>query len=93
MGHEVVVFQILDPREIDLDFAGEIEFEALEQRDHRVRLEPAHIRGDYRTRLEAWRAALRRDCRRQLVDLVEITTDTAFERGLGAYLRKRRRLY
>jgi len=93
MGHEVVVFQILDPREIDLDFAGEVEFESLEDRDRRVRLEPAHVRGDYRARREAWRGALRRDCRRQLVDLVEITTDTAFERGLGAYLRKRRRLY
>ena len=93
MGHEVVVFQVLDPRELDLDFAGEIEFESLEERGHRVRLEPAHVRHDYRRRLEEWRATLRRDCRRQLVDLVEISTDTPFERGLGAYLRKRRRLY
>jgi len=28
-----------------------------------------------------------------LVDLVEITTDTPFEKGLGAYLQKRRRMY
>lgn len=93
MGHEVVVFQILDPRELDLDFAGEVEFEALEQPGRRVRLEPAHFRGEYRGRLEAWRGELRRECRRQLVDLVEITTDQPFERGLGAYLRKRRRMY
>lgn len=93
MGHEVIVFQILDPRELDLDFSGEVEFEALEEPGRRVRLEPSHLRGDYRRRLDDWRDALRRDCRRQLVDLVEITTDTPFERGLGAYLRKRRRLY
>ncbi len=93
MGHEVVVFHILDPRELDLGFAGEVEFEALEEPDRRLRLEPSHLRGDYVARLEAWRGALRRDCRRQLVDLVEITTDTSFERGLGAYLRKRRRMY
>ncbi|MBE0566207.1 MAG: DUF58 domain-containing protein [Krumholzibacteria bacterium] len=93
MGHEVVVFQILDPRELDLDFAGEVEFEALEQPGRRVRLEPAHVRGEYRGRLDAWRGELRRECRRQLVDLVEITTDAPFERGLGAYLRKRRRMY
>jgi len=30
-GHEVLVFQILDPVEISLDFAGEVEFEALEK--------------------------------------------------------------
>ncbi|MFN2371322.1 MAG: DUF58 domain-containing protein [Candidatus Krumholzibacteriia bacterium] len=93
MGHEVVVFHILDPRELDLDFPGEVEFAALEQPGRRVRLEPAHVGGEYRGRVDAWRAELRRECRRQLVDLVEITTDTPFERGLGAYLRKRRRLY
>lgn len=92
-GHEVIVFQILDPREVDLDFRGEIEFEALEEPGRRVRLEPAHLRDVYRERFENWREELRRDCRRQRVDLVEITTDTPFARGLGAYLRKRRRLY
>jgi hypothetical protein len=92
-GHEVIVFQILDPRELDLDFRGEVEFEALEEPGRRVRLEPAHMRDAYRERFDAWRSELRRDCRGQRVDLVEITTDTPFARGLGAYLRKRRRLY
>jgi uncharacterized protein (DUF58 family) len=92
-GHEVMVFHILDPREVDLDFAGEVEFEALEEPGRRVRLEPAHMRDGYRERVDRWRETLRRECRRQLVDLVEITTDTPFERGLGAYLRKRRRMY
>lgn len=92
-GHEVIVFQILDPREVDLDYRGEVEFEALEEPGRRVRLEPAHLRDAYRVRFEAWREELRRECRRQRVDLVEITTDTPFARGLGAYLRKRRRLY
>ncbi|RKZ14979.1 DUF58 domain-containing protein, partial [bacterium] len=92
-GHEVVVFQILDPREVDLDFAGEVEFEDLERPGHRLRVEPAHLAASYRRRHSAWRDTLRRECRRQLVDLVEVTTDTPFERSLGAYLRKRKRLY
>ena len=92
-GHEVVVFQILDPREITLDFHGEVEFESLEQPGQKVRLEPAHMRSGYRERFDGWRDALRWECRRQLVDLVEITTDTPFARGLGAYLQKRRRMY
>jgi uncharacterized protein (DUF58 family) len=92
-GHEVVVFQILDPREIDLDFQGEVEFESLEEPGRKIRLEPAHMRDGYIERFDAWRGALRRECRRQLVDLVEITTDSPFEKGLGAYLQKRRRLY
>jgi uncharacterized protein (DUF58 family) len=92
-GHEVVVFQLLDPRETDLGFTGEVEFEALEEAGRKIRVEPDHLRDRYRDRFGAWRRDLRRECRRQLVDLVEITTDTPFARGLGAYLQKRRRLY
>ncbi len=92
-GHEVVVFQILDPRELDLDFHGEVEFESLEEPGRRIRLEPSHMRESYRQRFDQWQEMLRRECRRQLVDLVEITTDTPFEKGLGAYLQKRRRMY
>ncbi len=92
-GHEVIVFQILDPREIALDFHGEVEFESLEQPGQKVRLEPAHMRESYRERFDQWRHDLRHECRRQLVDLVEISTDTPFEKGLGAYLQKRRRMY
>lgn len=92
-GHEVVVFQILDPRELDLDFSGEVEFVSLEEPGRSVRMEPAHHQEGYRRKVGAWRRELRRECRRQLVDLVEITTDTPFEKGLGAYLQKRRRMY
>jgi uncharacterized protein (DUF58 family) len=92
-GHEVVVFQILDPREMDLDFDGEVEFESLEEPGRLIRLEPAHLADGYRRRFADWQDTLRRECRRQLVDLVEITTDTPFEKGLGAYLQKRRRMY
>jgi uncharacterized protein (DUF58 family) len=92
-GHEVVVFQILDPREIDLDFSGEVEFESLEEPGRKIRLEPSHMGEGYRQSFQSWQDTLRRECRRQLVDLVEITTETPFEKGLGAYLQKRRRLY
>jgi uncharacterized protein (DUF58 family) len=92
-GHEVIVFQILDPREVDLAFRQEREFVALEEPSRRVRTEPAHIGAEYRERFERWRDHLRRECRRQLVDLVEITTETPFETALYAYLQKRRRLY
>jgi uncharacterized protein (DUF58 family) len=92
-GHEVIVFQILDPREVDLAFRREREFFSLEEPERRLRSDPAHIRAHYRERFAAWRSDLRRECRRQLVDLVEITTDTPLETALLAYLQKRRRLY
>ncbi len=91
-GHEVLVFQILDPREIDLDFSGEVEFESLEQPGQKVRVEPAHMRIGYQEKFLAWQTHLRRECRRQKIDLVQLTTDTAFDKGLGMYLQKRRRM-
>jgi uncharacterized protein (DUF58 family) len=92
-GHEVLVLQILDPREIDLDFPGEVEFTDLEHPDRRLRTEPAHVRESYRQRLEAWRRRLRAECRRHLVDLVELRTDAPVAQALGAYLAKRGRLH
>ena len=92
-GHEVIVFQILDPRELDLGYHGEIEFVALEDPEQKVRLEPDHLRGGYLQNLDRWRDMLRRGCRQQRVDLVEVTTETDFAKSLSAYLHKRRRLY
>lgn len=92
-GHEVIVFRILDPRETDLDFRRELELEDLERPERRVRVDPAQAAADYRERFRAWRDRLRRECRRQLVDLVELTTDTPVETALLACLGKRGRLF
>ena len=92
-GHEVIVFQILDPREVDLAFRREREFVALEDPERKVRTDPAQIRSAYQQQFDRWRHQLRHECRRQLVDLVEITTETPLENALHAYLRKRKRLY
>jgi len=91
-GHEVIVFQILDPRELDLDYRHDTRFEDLEHPGESVRLDPAGIAADYRRRVVAWREGLRRELRGQRVDLVELTTDQPFDRALLAYLLKRRRL-
>lgn len=91
-GHEVIVFQILDPRELDLDYRRESRFIDLEHPGRTLRLEPAHVKAAYAERVEAWRARLRKDCRRRRIDLVEMVTDTPFDRALLAYLGKRKRM-
>jgi uncharacterized protein (DUF58 family) len=92
-GHEVVVFHILDPAEVSLDYSGDIEFEDLEQPGTSIRCEPAHGRQAYMEAMAAWRTDLRDACHSQHIDLVEMTTDQTFDQGLGAYLHKRRRMY
>ena len=91
-GHEVIAFHLLDPREIDLGFSGDTRFVDLERPRDSIRLQPEHVRAQYRELLEDWRRSLRRDARQQRVDMVEITTDTPFASALLAYLNKRRRM-
>ena len=91
-GHEVIVFHVLDPREMDLGFRGDVRLEDLERPGRAVEVLPSLEGREYRRRVAAWRERLRRDCRRHHVDLVETPTDQPFARALLAYLVKRRRL-
>lgn len=90
--HEVIVFQILDPREIDFGFRREALFSDLERPGEEILLDPALARSVYRERIAVWRDRLRDACRRHAVELVELTTETPFERALLEYLSRRRRV-
>ncbi|HYM80280.1 MAG TPA: DUF58 domain-containing protein, partial [Candidatus Limnocylindria bacterium] len=89
--HEVIVFHILDPAEVDFPYTDTATFVDLESGD-RLTTEPWEIARRYRERLEAWSEQYRRVCRENLVDYVRIDTRTPFDRALLAYLEKRARL-
>jgi len=89
--HEVIVFHILDPDEIEFPFHDTSTFVDLES-GTRLTTEPWEIGARYRERLEAWRERYRRACREQLVDYVPLDTRTPFDRALLAYLEKRAKL-
>jgi len=89
--HEVIVFHILDPREIDLNFRDEVEFEDLET-GRRLRLEPAFLRDQYKSDVAAWIDKMERACRNFQIDYNLLRTDTPFDQALTAYLGKRLRL-
>jgi uncharacterized protein (DUF58 family) len=89
--HEVIVFHVLDPREVDLDYRDEVEFEDLES-GKRIRMEPAFMRGQYARDVRSWIDRLERGCRNHQIDYNLVTTDTPFDQALTAYLGKRQRL-
>lgn len=90
--HEMVVFQILDPDELDFPFRSRTQFRSLEARSHQRTVDPAHLRRAYLEKLEQFRQQLSLGCHRQRIDLVPLTTDTPYAEALAAYLRLRRRL-
>jgi uncharacterized protein (DUF58 family) len=89
--HEVVVFHILDPDELDFPYTDASTFVDMET-GARLTTQPWEIAKTYRARLEAWTAQYRRQCREQLIDYVLLDTRTPFDQALLAYLGKRTRL-
>lgn len=90
-NHEVIVFHILDPDEIEFPYHDTATFVDLESGE-RLTTEPWEIGARYRERLAEWQDQYRRACREQLVDYVPLDTRTPFDRALLAYLEKRARL-
>lgn len=90
-GHEVIVFHVLDPREMDVDYHEAVEFEDMET-GQKLRVEPAFLREQFKKDVRAWVDALERGCRNHRIDYHLLRTDTTFDRALTAYLGKRTRM-
>lgn len=90
-GHEVIVFHLLDPDEIEFPYTDSATFVDLESGE-RLTTEPWEIAKRYRETLAAWTDHYRRACREQRMDYVQLDTRTPFDRALLAYLEKRARL-
>lgn len=90
-GHEVIVFHLLDPDEIEFPYTDSATFVDLESGE-RLTTEPWEIAKRYRERLGQWTDHYRRACREQRMDYVQLDTRTRFDRALLAYLEKRARL-
>ncbi len=89
--HEVILFHVLDPAELDFPFAGNVTFEDMETSE-RVAL-PAHLfQEEYRKRLALWLDEYRRRCAEERIDYVQARTDEPFDWLLARYLAKRARL-
>lgn len=90
--HEVLVFQVLDPDEVDFPFSGRMRFRNLEQLDQQEDIDAISLRAAYRQSFDAHQKQLRDGCGRARIDHVVMTTDTPVADGLARYLANRRRL-
>ena len=86
--HEVIVFNVLDPAEIDFPFRGLIEFRDMET-GRKMQLRAEVIRDEYRARLQEFLDGYRQDASQAGVDYQMVSTAAPYELMLAAYLRKR----
>jgi uncharacterized protein (DUF58 family) len=90
-GHEVIVFHLLHPREMDVDYREAVEFEDMETGE-KLRVEPQFLRDQFRRDVKNWVDTLERGCRNRQIDYHLLRTDTPFDVALTAYLGKRARM-
>ncbi|MDI6809085.1 MAG: DUF58 domain-containing protein [Candidatus Eisenbacteria bacterium] len=90
--HEVVVFHILDPYELEFSYPEEAEFVDMET-GRGITTHPLEIAQGYQARLKEWTNIYMRTCRENLIDYHLIDTSTPFDRALIGYLKKRKSLY
>ena len=88
---EVIVFHILDRKELEFDFNTRTKFLDMESGDEVV-TEPWHIRSSYTDLVSELQSYYRKDCRENLIDYFPIFTDQDLDRSITEYLNKRKKL-
>ncbi len=88
--HDVVVFHVLDPAELDFPFQQTTLFKGLEQLPD-VLSDPRALRKAYLAEFNAFLRQVQAGCRAQHADYVQVRTDQNLEVALSAYLSGRLR--
>lgn len=86
--HDVVVFHIQDPAEVEFDFEGAAIFRDLETGEE-LEVDPQAVRALYREQMEGLQQFLVRQLREAGVDYEPINTQQPYDLALAAYLKRR----
>lgn len=90
MGHDLVLFHVMDRAEIDFTFDKAAHFRDAETGAERF-VDPAAARATYLENLQVHREFIRRACERQGIEYHWAPTDTPLEQVLFEFLSKRAR--
>jgi uncharacterized protein (DUF58 family) len=89
--HEVVVFHILDPYEIRMQFDREAVFVDMETGE-RLQTQPWFIRNAYGEGIAEWMNRFKLECREHRIDYVPLETSASYADALFRYLVMRKRI-
>ena len=86
--HEVIVFHVLDPAELDFPFWDTTLFKGLEGMAD-ILTDPHALKRAYQTELRSFLQELEKGCRMVDIDYVPLRTDQSLEVALSSYLASR----
>jgi uncharacterized protein (DUF58 family) len=87
-GHEPILFQVVDPQELEFDYTGLLRLEGLEGTG-RMLVDPNAIRTAYREEFARHTAELARAARELSCDFVPLSTAQSLDVALSTYLAHR----
>jgi uncharacterized protein (DUF58 family) len=87
--HEVILFHILAPEEIEFPFRKWTQFHNLERPSDRLLVDPQRLRKEYLQNFADFCTQLRRQVGQMQIDYHQMRTDEPVEKALGIYLTKR----
>lgn len=90
--HEVIVFHVLDPAEVDFPFQQMTMFKGLEEWPDLL-TDPRSLRKAYLAEFQAFQKQLRVGCRNNGIDYFEMRTDQPLDMALSTYLTRRMMQY
>jgi len=86
--HEVILFHVLDPSELDFPFHQPTLFKGLEEWPA-VLVDPRGLRKAYLAEFQKFVHAVKLGCRKERIDYVEMRTDQPLDVALSSYLSSR----
>jgi len=86
--HDVILFHVLDPAELEFPFHDPTLFQGLENLPD-VHVDPAALRRAYLHEFETFLKSVQAGCRSQQIDYQLMRTDTPLDRALSTYLAAR----
>ena len=89
--NEVIVFQILDPKEIDFNFKKEALFQDLET-SQVLPVQPWALKYEYNNLFKDYLEKLKKSLSASMIDHVLLSTETPFDIALMKFLQKRSKL-
>jgi uncharacterized protein (DUF58 family) len=90
--HEILVFHIIDPKELEFDFSGDVLFEDLESND-KLKTQPGYIREIYKQKFQEFLDYFKLNFSNNRIEYQQLFTDTPYDKALTEYLLKRKRMY
>lgn len=89
--HEVLVFQLLDPREIDFKFGYNANFIDMETGD-KMMTQPYQIQKVYAETIKEFTESIKKECRNFAIDYNLIDTSMPFDKALKEFIAKREKM-